>query len=438
VNKTRALARESIDALKVQYRSNAGVARVLDQFSGSLEKWADAHASADCAGGPCVDGPRSDGSFKKMIRSLAEDLEKSKGSLTPGEFASLKGALDDVAASPWVLHDSKGSALPSWRPEQFESFMGTLTAFGEQGRGGAPVRLFQMLKTGGGKTMLTFEGLLPLVEADAGARDMQPMFLTVQSNLEAQARMEFIAYKKIGSTLKFDTYEGFKTKIAEGKTKGRNALRDYWILGDEMDGAALQPALTIGQVSGGIPKRSPIYNRVDEVDTGLANRLTADQSSRDTRALTEACRAQNALARLDGDQAVGLIAEGARLENAAGRLKDARGPQTRRAALADVKESVARVERLLDAVPSREASAMRSRMALTASTATDVIRAPERAGRPALHAIHDRRGPERPCLDSTGARGRTPRAARTSSRASRERRSIPCMAACRTRLRARR
>ncbi len=353
VEKAHGLASETLGALKVQFEGNAGVARILDGFSGALEKWAGAHGPADF-----VDGPRSDGSFKKMIRSMAEELEKSKGTLSPGDFAAMKAALEDVGASPWVLHDSKGSALPSWRPVQFESFMGTLTAIAQQGRGGAPVRLFQMLKTGGGKTMLTFEGLLPLVEADAAGRKMQPMFLTVQSNLEAQARMEFIAYKKIGSNLKFDTYEGFKTKIAEGKTKGKNALRDYWILGDEMDGAALQPALTIGQVSGGISKRSPIYNRIDELDTGLANRLTSDQSSRDTRVQTESRRAQNALARLDGAEGPALIAEGAKLENAAGRLKDADGPEARRSALADVREGVARVEKLLDAVPSREADAV--------------------------------------------------------------------------------
>ena len=353
VSKAQGLATESVEALKVQYAANPGVLRVLNEFSGSLQKWAGSHGPSDF-----VDGPRSDGSFKKMIRSLAEDLEKKKGSLTLAEFAVMKGALDDIGASPWVLHDSKGSALPSWRPEQFESFMGTLTAIGEQGRGGAPVRLFQMLKTGGGKTMLTFEGLLPLVEADGANRKMQPMFLTVQSNLEAQARMEFIAYKKIGSSLKFDTYEGFKTKIAEGKMKGKNALRDYWILGDEMDGAALQPALTIGQVSGGVSRRSPIYNRVDEIDTGLAHRLSGDQSSRNTRALTEARRATNALARLDGSEGSALFKEGARLENAAGRLKESSGPESRRAALADVRDGVTRVEKLLDAVPSREADAV--------------------------------------------------------------------------------
>ena len=353
VDKAHGLAATTLGALRVQFEGNAGATRIVNDFSAALEEWAGAHGPSDF-----VDGPRSDGTFKTMMSKLAADLEKAKGGLTPAEFAALKGGLADVGASPWVLHDSKGSALPSWRPEQFESFMGTLTAIAQQGRGGAPVRLFQMLKTGGGKTMLTFEGLLPLVEADAAGRKMQPMFLTVQSNLEAQARMEFIAYKKIGSSLKFDTYEGFKTKIAEGKMKGKNALRDYWILGDEMDGAALQPALTIGQVSGGITKRSPVYNRIDELDTGLANRLTGSQSSRDTRAQTEARRAQNALTRLEGPQGETLIAEGSRVENAAGRLKDARGPEARRAALADIRDGVAKVEKLLDAVPSREADAV--------------------------------------------------------------------------------
>ncbi|MFI5360632.1 MAG: hypothetical protein ACHQ49_01580 [Elusimicrobiota bacterium] len=356
VAKTSSLARESISALKVQYEGNPAVTRVLDGFSGAVEKWAGEHAPTDIVNGARALGARpAVRSFEKMIGTLAVDLEKSRGSLSETDFDAMKAALKEIDASPWVLHDSKGAALANWRPEQFESFMGALTAIGEQGRGGAPVRLFQMLKTGGGKTMLTFEGLLPLVEADAADRNMQPMFLTVQSNLEAQARMEFIAFKKIGSSLKFDTYEGFKTKIAEGKTQGKNVMSKYWLLGDEMDGAALQPALTIGQVTGGVAKRSPIYNRIEEVDTTLSTRLAGEQSSADSRVLTESRRAQNALSRLNGEGSKALSDEGALLENAAGRLKGASGPESRRAALADVRDALGRVEKLLDAVPSREA-----------------------------------------------------------------------------------
>jgi hypothetical protein len=355
VAKASELANASLKALKLKYAGHPAVVKTLGGFSDALTAWSREHGPTDV-----VDGPRSDGTFKKMMGTLAKNLEDSKASLTPSELAAMKEALSDVGASPWVLHDSKGSALPGWRPEQFESLMGAMTAILQQGRGGSSVRLFQMLKTGGGKTMLTFEGLLPLVEADAGNRDMQPIFLTVQSNLEAQGRMEFIAYKKIGSNLKFDTYEGFKTKIAEGKTKGKNAMDDYWILGDEMDGAALQPALTIGQVSGGVTKRNPIYNRVDELDTGLANRLSSDQTSRDTRVQTEARRTQNALARITGPSSDEVVAAGVRLENATGRLREAKGPEARRAALADIQTGVARLQKLLDAVPSRSADAVQT------------------------------------------------------------------------------
>jgi hypothetical protein len=356
VGMTRKLASESMEAMRAQHSSNPAVAKVLNEFSSALDKWGAGRAETEA-----VDGPRADGSFKRMLSALTKDLEKARGELSPADFAALKGSLDDIAAAPWVLHDSKGSALPSWRPEQFESLMGAMTAIGEQGRAGNSVRLFQMLKTGGGKTMLTFEGLLPLVEADAakGHKKIQPMFLTVQSNLEAQARMEFIAYKKIGSSLKFDTYEGFKTKIAEGKTQGRTALRDYWILGDEMDGAALQPALTIGQVSGGITRRSPIFNKIDEVDSAMTSRLNGARDARDTRVLTETRRVLDDVGSMDQTGATGKVAkqaklEAVRLEAAARDLKGANGPEARASAEAEVRARAAKLTELLGGVPSRE------------------------------------------------------------------------------------
>ena len=358
VSMTRKLAGEALDALKAEHGSNPAVAKVLNEFSSALDKWGAGRPATEA-----VDGPKADGSFKRMLSALTKDLEKARGELNPADFAALKGGLDEIGSAPWVLHDSKGSALPSWRPEQFESLMGAMTAIGEQGRAGNSVRLFQMLKTGGGKTMLTFEGLLPLVEADAAkdGKKIQPMFLTVQSNLEAQARMEFIAYKKIGSTLKFDTYEGFKTKIAEGKTQGRTALRDYWILGDEMDGAALQPALTIGQVSGGITRRSPIFNRIDDVDSAMASRLSGPREAQTTRVLTETRRVLDDVGSLDRTGPSAKLAESAKLEaiqlEAAARdLKGAAGPEARATAEAQVRARAEKLNDLLGSVPTRESA----------------------------------------------------------------------------------
>ncbi|OGR49169.1 MAG: hypothetical protein A2X40_05940 [Elusimicrobia bacterium GWC2_65_9] len=349
VEKAQGLASETLSALKTEFSGRAGPTKVLDGFTLALDQWASGRGRADA-----VDGPKSDGSFRTMLAEQLRQLRAAKATLSPSEFAAMKGAVDEMASSPWVLHDSKGTALPGWRPEQFEGFMSSLAAYAEQGRGGAPVRIFQLLKTGGGKTMLTFEGLLPLAEADAAAHAMKPMFLTVQSNLEAQARMEFIAFKKIGSKLDFDTYEGFKTKIAEGKTKGRNALRDYWILGDEMDGAALQPALTIGEVTGRVTKLNPIYNRMEELDNVMGSRIERIQSGQANKALTEARRAGNNLSRLEGPDAQAVKAEGVRLEGAARELVEAQGPRARHSAEAGLRQSAQRLEGLLDALPSSQ------------------------------------------------------------------------------------
>ncbi|MDE2141774.1 MAG: hypothetical protein KGJ84_05115, partial [Elusimicrobia bacterium] len=380
---TRKLADESLEALKTEHAANPAVMRMLNEFSTALDKWSQGRPDGETVDRPGVETP-----YKRMLAAMTKDLEKARPNLSEADFATLKGAIGDMASAPWVLHDSKGTALANWKPEQFESLMGAMSSIATQGRAGNTVRLFQMLKTGGGKTMLTFEGLLPLVEADAAKNKVQPMFLTVQSNLEAQARMEFIAFKKIGSSLKFDTYEGFKTKIAEGKMKGRTALRDYWILGDEMDGAALQPALTIGQVSGGISKRSPIFNRIDEIDSTMSSRLNAARDARDTRTLTEARRVLNEVGDLDvfhvqdagffnrpgeaktpdqlklesrlranreyGSRALDAKVEAIKLEAAARDLQSASGPESRAKAEAEIRSRAAKLDALLGEVPARE------------------------------------------------------------------------------------
>lgn len=358
VGMTTKLTKESLQSLRVEHADNAEVLGMLDQFSTAFETWAKGRAADEI-----VAGPKADGEFGRMIAGLTKDLEKARPGLGEANYETLKQALSELEASPWVLHDSKGTALAYWKPEQFESLMGAMTSIVTQGRSGGAVRLFQMLKTGGGKTMLTFEGLLPFVEADAakrpGHKAVQPMFLTVQSNLEAQARMEFIAYKKIGSNLKFDTYEGFKTKIAEGKTQGRSALRDYWLLGDEMDGAALQPALTIGQVTGGITRLSPVYNRLDEINTGMAARLDNARAAGDARVLTESRRVLSEVGDLGTGGAAGRVAkeakvEAIKLEAAARSLKGLSAPEARLAAEAEVRARAAKLDGLLGEVPSRE------------------------------------------------------------------------------------
>ncbi len=355
---------KTIEALKVEFAGKSEVTRILDGFSTELNTWSSSRK------GQAVDGPKADGKYLDLMAKFGNDLKAAESKLTPNEAAALNKAVNDMTSAPWVLHDSKGAALSSWRPAQFVSFVESLSevASGEAASGGAAaeglaagprggdsVRLFQMLTTGGGKTMLTFEGLLPLAEADAAARKMEVTFLTVQSNLEAQARMEFIAFRKIGSKLTFDTYEGFKTKIAEGKTKGKNALKRYWILGDEMDGAALQPALTIGQVSGHVTRKNGVAIRMEEIDAGLSRILQRNRVERASNIETEARRLTTLFESL-GETVPGraeIKAEAMKLERSAGKIQSG-SRQEVLTAEQSVKESMLRIRQLLEAVPSRE------------------------------------------------------------------------------------
>ncbi|NNN05413.1 MAG: hypothetical protein HKL90_05895 [Elusimicrobia bacterium] len=340
VEKAYALADESLQALITEFRSRPAPSSLLTSFQSKLQDWKKGRRPDET-----VAGKGADGSFGRLISGLREDLQSAEG-LTPDERAKIGRSIDDMEASPWALHDAKGTALKGWRPEQFEALMSALTAFVARRPTGS-VRVFQMLKTGGGKTFVAFEGLLPLVEADAQATGKKVAFLTVQSNLEAQARMDFIAYKKIGSKLTFETYESLKTKAAEGKTKGRSALRDYWILGDEMDGAAMQPALTIGQVSGRVSRLSPFYARADALDLSVQSRIDSAASSLGMRAQTAAGRAQLLAAKVPGLDAEAVKAGFDRLDGAAGRLAQADGPLDRFQAESDVRDAAAQLQGLL-------------------------------------------------------------------------------------------
>ncbi len=347
VEKAYALADESLQALIAEFRTRPAPASLLANFHKELDDWRRGRRPDET-----VAGKRADGSFARLITGMRDELQSAEG-LTPEERIKIGRSIDEMEASPWAIHDSKGTALKGWRPEQFEALMGALTAFVERRPTGS-VRVFQMLKTGGGKTFVAFEGLLPLVEADAEATGKKVAFLTVQSNLEAQARMDFIAYKKIGSKLSFETYESLKTKAATGKMKGQTALRDYWILGDEMDGAAQQPALTIGQVSGRISRLSPFYARAQDLDLRVQGQIEASASAPGLEAQTAVRRAQMLASAIQGPQATAAADDFASLDAAAGRLTGADGPLARFDAETDLRAGAQRLDSLLASAPASD------------------------------------------------------------------------------------
>jgi hypothetical protein len=212
--------------------------------------------------------------FNGLVKDLSVKLDSFKGKLSPADYKIVEAAVKEVQAGPWMLHDSKGTNLQGWRPEQFEGLMYFLSAVAKDGtRSSDIVRTFLQMKTGAGKTLIAYEGLLPFAEADAAQRGKKTMFLTVQSNLESQARIEFRSLKKLATKMTIDTYEGFKTKIAEGKLRVKSVADDYWILGDEMDGAAMQPALTIGETTAQVSKERLGYRMLKEMGKRMMDEI---------------------------------------------------------------------------------------------------------------------------------------------------------------------
>lgn len=373
----RATARDVIDAVKTEFAGGTpGAREVVSRMERAFAEYRPGEGRV--AGEPA---------FKNMVTAMETALREAKG-LTATEAAVLKEAVAEVRNSPWAVRDKGGNPLPGWRPEQFESLMTAVSMVMKQGHGSeGAIRLFQMLKTGGGKTMLTYEGLLPFAEADAAAKKMEVAFLTVQSNLEAQARADYFAYKKLDSRLTFDTYEGLKTKIAEGKTKGTKALHRYWILGDEMDGAALQPALTIGEVTGRITRRNSVANRIDEMDLSLLNRLDNAMQGRANKALAEARNAAHEARRLDVPEAKSIRDAADRLLRAAEEYQGARGPEAALRAELGMQRASARLKSLTESLPSAQAeSGLAMRRALGELERTLAEPLPRSVADPALIA----------------------------------------------------
>ncbi|MDD5304085.1 MAG: hypothetical protein PHS14_13370, partial [Elusimicrobia bacterium] len=184
-----------------------------------------------------------------LVERLDARLKDTPADLTPKESV----ALQDMVTSISNL-DREGL------------HMGILSS----GRDGNQVQLFVKAPTSLGKTLLAYEGLLPYLEAEAAASGRKVMFLTFNTKLQAQAEFDFLAFNKLGSEVKFETYEGLKTMIAEGKTKGVNIVEKYLLLQDEMDAAGQQPALTIGMVSGRVSRLNGQTTAINDSNAGLA------------------------------------------------------------------------------------------------------------------------------------------------------------------------
>jgi len=232
------------------------------------------------------------------------------------------------------------------------------------GRQGNQVQLFIKAPTSLGKTLLAYEGLLPYLEAEAAASKRKVMFLTFNTKLQAQAEFDFLAFNKLGSTVKFETYEGLKTMVAEGKTKGKSIVEEYLLLQDEMDAAGQQPALTIGMVSGRVTRLNGPTTAINESNLGIKVSLDRLETHRIEAADVQAQRIKSVASNLSEANVekgkLSSIKIGADdVLEAVSQLKKAKGPVEASLAENAVESSMASLRRLVEgnSLPASEAEA---------------------------------------------------------------------------------
>jgi hypothetical protein len=333
-----------LSALQVRFKDNAPVRRLLGGFESQAASWRDSVPRESRANTTVKEAKFGDmvAEFHKNINQALASQEPGKA-INPADASMLREIVErDIAGAPWILHDSKGTALTGWRPGQFATYFEALVTLAEKCRTGAPAQSFLRLTTGGGKTLLTFEGLYPLAEADARLSGRKVSFFTVQSNLEAQAQMEWRALRKIGSQMEFGTYEDLKSDIAEAKNKGQEHVDKLWILGDEMDGAALQPALTLGETTGSLTRKNSVFTRVNELNDRMQKLLLRDAEQFAERIKSQARQVQAAIDGLEVATPQSKAARTAteRVLKAAEALGRAAGPEANARAQAAVQKSL--------------------------------------------------------------------------------------------------
>ncbi|MDX6771097.1 MAG: hypothetical protein SF051_16315, partial [Elusimicrobiota bacterium] len=334
VETVKAIREELMSSLRNQYASRPHIQEILNAW----DKIYGAHTfpSSGRVSQPGVKGP-----WEQTVAKMEEVLQKNTR-VTEAERTSLLRHLTEMRGASWAIKDKSGNALPGWRPEQFEALITTLAMYVEEGQGGREVQIFQMLKTGGGKTLLNFEGLLPLVEADAAIRGLKVLFLTVSKGLEAQAKNDFTSYGT-ESKIEFNTYEGLKGEIVEGKMAGRNSRRKYWILGDELDGAALQPATTVGEQIGSLTRTSSSHRRHEEIDLTIEARIQARDAALMTGLAQEARQVRLEAQRIDAADVAPIVRAADDLVQATEKLRRAVGPEPVAEARADVATALRRL-----------------------------------------------------------------------------------------------
>ncbi len=160
------------------------------------------------------------------------------------------------------LRDARGNPIKSFRELQARQILATLKGLSE-----GENRIFNLLKTSGGKTLLSFV-MLDFLDHYARSRGkLGAMYLTTNPDLASQTMDQYLSlFGGRKPRFKIKTYSDFWAELAQAdKFGGSNPLELYDMVLDEYDMMAMTTALSLGSFNGIVGR----YPELDPVQTSI-------------------------------------------------------------------------------------------------------------------------------------------------------------------------
>ncbi len=180
-----------------------------------------------------------------------------------GEWKTLSnGARELDIPNDRQLKDARGNPIKSFRELQARQILATL-----KGLSKGENRIFNLLKTSGGKTLLSFVMLDFLDHYARSHGKLGAMYLTANPDLASQTMDQYLAtFGGRKPRFKIKTYSDFWAELAQAdKFGGSNPLELYDMVLDEYDMMAMTTALSLGSFNGIVGR----YPELDPVQTSL-------------------------------------------------------------------------------------------------------------------------------------------------------------------------
>ncbi|MBI4248806.1 MAG: hypothetical protein HY611_04825 [Elusimicrobia bacterium] len=180
--------------------------------------------------------------------------------------ASSEDVFDYMVLQTEVLKSLKIPDITGFRENQKSLYLNFLEMLQEAKAKGVDIRqallAYLLLETGGGKTLLSFLGLIPLAEALSRELHLEgTIFATLSDLLKYQAIEDYKSYFS-GKSPSFEilSYSDLNSrKLMAAMTGDYSPYETHVIIADELDGLALQPPISMGKDNGRIGAANPLY-----------------------------------------------------------------------------------------------------------------------------------------------------------------------------------